>query len=138
MRNGTWSHWIVIFFWVDRKSKLADTTEVKKKFFSKIINAQYLNQLSDTRSGDPLVLRFPNFIPIGKKTWSPWAILVSDWLKKIFSSETRKHNEFFLCSTVWCMGDPVQNFHSYFMSIRQLIWLPLAVLVCDYPIKKNL
>jgi hypothetical protein len=79
---------------------LADTTEVKKKFFSKIINAQYLNQLSDTRSGDPLVLRFPNFIPIGKKTWSPWAILVSDWLKKIFSSETRKHNEFFLCSTV--------------------------------------
>ena len=26
-------------------------------------------------------LRFPYFIPGGQKTWSPWAILVSDWLK---------------------------------------------------------
>ena len=68
---------------MDRKSKLADTTEVKIYFFFKNNKCkQYLNQLSDTRSGDPLVLRFPNFIPIGKKTWTPWAILVSDWLKK--------------------------------------------------------
>ena len=48
-------------------------------------------------------IRFFHLILIGQKTWYPWAILVSDWLKlkKIFSSETGKHNELLLC-----MGDP--------------------------------
>ena len=26
-------------------------------------------------------IRLPHFIPIGQKSWSPWAILVSVWLK---------------------------------------------------------
>jgi hypothetical protein len=50
------------------------------------------------------LLRFPHFIPIGQKTWSPWEILVSDWLKfkKIFSSDTRRHKELLLCRNyVW-------------------------------------
>ena len=89
-----------------------------------------------------VIYKIPHFIPIGQKTWSPWAILVSDLLKckKIFSSETRRHNELLLCRNdsmgasvqmkfknsslklennelllSVCrndsMGDPVQNFH---------------------------
>jgi len=43
-------------------------------------------------------LRFPHFILIGQNKWSPWAILVSDWLKfKKSSPETRRHNEMLLC-----------------------------------------
>ena len=62
---------------MDRKSKLADTTEVKRYFFFKNNKRkQYLNQLSDTRSGDPLVLRFPNFIPIGKKKHGQFLFLI--------------------------------------------------------------
>ena len=35
-------------------------------------------------------IKFVHFVLVGQKTWPPWAILVSDWLKykKIFSSET--------------------------------------------------
>ena len=45
-----------------------------------------------------------SFWPDLTKTWSPWAILVSDWLKfkKFFSSRTRKNNELLLCrNDVW-------------------------------------
>jgi len=47
--------------------------------------------------------RFPHFIPFGQKTWSPWAILLSDQLKlKKISSETRRDNELLLCrNDVW-------------------------------------
>ena len=48
-----------------------------------------------------------------KKIWSLWAILVSDWLKlkKIFSSETRRHNELLLSKNdVWEVLTSVHNF----------------------------
>ena len=47
-------------------------------------------------------LRFPQFTPIGQRTWSPWAIVVSDWLKFKKSSETRRPHELLLCrNDVW-------------------------------------
>ena len=44
-------------------------------------------------------IKFPHFILIGQNKWSPWAILVSDWLKlkKKSSPETRRHKEMLLC-----------------------------------------
>jgi hypothetical protein len=40
-------------------------------------------------------IKSAHFVPIHLQTWSPQAILVSDWLisKKIFSSETARPNE---------------------------------------------
>jgi hypothetical protein len=37
-----------------------------------------------------VLYKIPHFIPVGRKTWLPWAVLDSEWLKfeKIFSSET--------------------------------------------------
>jgi hypothetical protein len=38
--------------------------------------------------------KYFSFHPDSTHTWSPWAILVFDWLKfKIFSSETRRWNK---------------------------------------------
>jgi hypothetical protein len=57
------------------------------------------------------------------KTWSPRAILVSDWLKfiKILSSETRRHNELLLCRNyVW----EILTQFPYFVPITQPIWPP--------------
>ena len=36
------------------------------------------------------LMKFVHFVPIGRQTWSPWAVLNSDWpsLQKVFSSET--------------------------------------------------
>jgi hypothetical protein len=43
-------------------------------------------------------IKFLHFILIGQNKWSPWAILVSDWLKfKKSSGETRRNNEILLC-----------------------------------------
>ena len=54
-------------------------------------------------------LRFPRFISIGQKTWSPWAILVSDWLK--FKKSSLKLGDTMTCYFIGMMGDPVQTFH---------------------------
>ena len=58
-------------------------------------------------------IRFPYFIQIGQKTWSPWAILVSDRLKKKFSSKTRRHNELLLCrNDVWEILYKISIYHA--------------------------
>ena len=49
-----------------------------------------------------VLYQISHFIPIGQKTWSPWAIVVSDWLKFKKSSETRRSHELLLCrNDVW-------------------------------------
>jgi len=79
--------------------------------------------------------RFPHFIPFGQKTWSPWAILLSDQLKlKKISSETRRDNELLLCrNDVWEILYKISIFradHITNVSAR-------GCFVCDWPIWKS-
>ena len=79
---------------------------------------------------------FPHFILIGQKTWSSWAIPVSDWLKFNKSSPLK------LGCTMNCYFVRIMYGRSctkvpYFVLIIQLIWVPLAILVCNWPIKKR-
>jgi hypothetical protein len=82
-------------------------------------------------------INITHLVPIRKQTWPPQAILVSDWLisKKIFSSETAFPNELkFGRKQLWKVlykdcsfcPDPLKK------------WPPQAILVSDWPIKKNL
>ena len=69
-------------------------------------------------------------------TCSPQAILASDWLNrnlKIFSSETRWHNELLLCRNDVC---EILFKISIVRADYKLIWPPQAVLVFDWFIKK--
>ena len=48
--------------------------------------AKWTETWKETHTENPLwrmliCIRIPNFIPIGKLTWSTWEILVYDWLK---------------------------------------------------------
>jgi hypothetical protein len=78
-------------------------------------------------------IKIAHFILIGQKTWLPWAILVSDWLKHKKSSPLK------LGGTINCYFVGIMYGRSctkfpYFMQILQLIW---AVLGCDWLIKKK-
>jgi hypothetical protein len=51
-------------------------------------------------------VKFPLLVQIGKQTWQPWEILVSDWLDFFLfsplSSESTRYNDLLLCmSDVW-------------------------------------
>ena len=74
--------------------------------------------------------RISSFHPNWTKTWSPWTILVSDWLKfkKIFFSETRRHNELLLCrNDVWKI-----LYHIRYMSCQSCPPLFLYLFLCSF------
>jgi len=68
-------------------------------------------------------LRFPHFTPIGQRTWSPWAILISDWLKFNKSSPLKLGDTMNYYFVGMMYGRSCTKF-SYFMPIIQLIWPP--------------
>ena len=82
-------------------------------------------------------IRFPNFIMIGQKSWSRWAILISDWLK------FRKSGPLTLGGTMnwYFVGMMYGGFCTklpYFVLIVQLIWPSCAVLACGLKKKSSL
>jgi len=68
-------------------------------------------------------LRFPYFIPSGQKTWSTWAILVSDWLK-FSKSSPLKLGGTMNCYFVGMMYGRSCTQFPYFVLIIQPIWPP--------------
>jgi hypothetical protein len=73
---------------------------------------------------------FPHFIPIKQKTWTPWAILVSDWLKFIKSSPLKLEgtmNCYFVGMITIFRADYITNIATIGSSV-----------LCDWSVKKNL
>jgi len=85
-----------------------------------------------------VLYKISSFHPDWTKTWSLWAILVSDWLKFKKSSPLKLGGIMNCCFVGMIYGRSCTTF-PFFVLIGQLIWSPWAVLVVwDWPIIQNL
>ena len=76
-------------------------------------------------------IKFDHFVPIGKQTWPPWAILNSDWPNFKKSSPLKPLCQIKPNYTRSIYGRSFTKF-VHFVSIGQQTWLPWAILNSDW------
>ena len=77
-------------------------------------------------------IKFVHFVPIGRQTWPPWAILNSDWPSLQTSSSLKPLGQMEPNLTGVIYGRSFMKFDN-FVPILQQTWLPWAVLNSDWP-----
>ena len=81
-------------------------------------------------------MKFVHFVPIGRQTWPPWAVLNSDWLSLQKSSPLKPLGQMEPNLTGSIYGRSFMNF-IHFAPIRWQTWPPWAVLNSDWPSLKK-
>ena len=77
-------------------------------------------------------MKFVHFVPIGRQTWPPWAILNSDWLNFQKSSPLKPLGQMEPNLTGSIYGRSCIMF-VHFVPIGQQTWPPWAILNSDWP-----
>ena len=117
----TWPPWAILNFdWpsLQKSSSLKPLDQMEPNLTGSIYGRSFM--------------KFVHFVPIGRQTWPPWAVLNSDWPSLQKSSPLKPLSQMEPNLTGSIYGRSFMNFIHFAPIVRQT-WPPWAVLNSDWP-----